>query len=58
MSRVGEEQLLGLVGRVYDAAFEPQQWQGVAADLADLYAGTAALTTQDRLGVEAAAFAA
>lgn len=44
---------MGFIGRIYDAALEPGKWQSVVDGLADLYAGTAAITTQDSLGVEA-----
>jgi DNA-binding CsgD family transcriptional regulator len=52
VSEVSEERLLGLVGRIYDAALEPQGWQGIVDELAGVYSGTAALTTQDAQGAE------
>src|SRR5690349_21807013 len=48
-----EERLSRLIGRVYDAVLEPPQWQGFVDDLADIYSGTAAITTQDSCGVQA-----
>lgn len=45
--------MLRLVGRIYDAALEPRRWRSFVDDLADLYSGAAAITTQDSLGVAA-----
>src|SRR5690348_12806499 len=44
-----EERLLGAIGRIYDAALAPERWQSFVDDLAELYAGTAAISTQDPL---------
>lgn len=57
MSNISEERLLGLIRRIYDAALEPQQWQEFVDDLAGLFSGTAALTTQDS-GAQAATISA
>lgn len=44
---------MGFVGRIYDAALEPGNWQSLVDELAEACSGTAAITTQDPLGVEA-----
>lgn len=52
-ARATEERVLGLIGRIYDAALEPTQWPGVVDGLAQFYSGTAAITTQDSVGAAA-----
>lgn len=53
MSRIAEDRLLALIGRIYEAALQPQSWADFVDDLANLYAGTAAISSQGAYGVGA-----
>jgi len=44
---------LALIGRIYEAALQPQTWGEFVDDLADLYAGTAAISSQSARGAGA-----
>jgi DNA-binding CsgD family transcriptional regulator/PAS domain-containing protein len=53
MPDVTQDQLLRLIGHIYDAALEPARWKDFVDDLAGICSGTAAITTQYSLGTEA-----
>jgi len=53
VSRIAEDRLLALIGRIYGAALQPEAWAEFVDDLADLYAGTAAISSQGTRGVGA-----
>src|SRR3954471_4239933 len=49
-SEINEEQVLGLITRIYDAALDPSRWGAFLDDLAGVYRGTAVISTQGELG--------